>query len=186
MRATGVQLVLMNRSSVLLALFFIQVIMLSACIKPFETPTPSPEATHTNTPKPSPSPTASKTPTRTPTPLPGDMTQTFILSMDDNGYNHLFAYAPQKLAPVRLTNGAWDDIDPCINRDGSKVVFASNRNAYWDLYTLRLSDGEITRITDTPEFDGNPAWSPDDLWIIYETMTGDQMGINILSIPNPG
>ena len=106
--------------------------------------------------------------------------------MDDNGYNHLFAYSPSKMAPVRLTNGLWDDISPAINKDGTKVVFASNRNAYWDLYVLNLNDGLIQRITDTPEFDGNPGWSPDDQWIICETMVGDQMEINIISMLNPG
>ncbi len=176
----------MNRNLALLALFGMLVMFMSACVKPFETPTPLPPATSTVTPRPSPSPTTSSTPTKTTTPLPGDMTQTFILSMDDNGYNHLFAYAPQRMAPLRLTNGAWDDIDPCINKDGSQVVFASNRNAYWDLYTINLSDGQVSRITDTPEYDGNPAWSPDDQWITYETMVDDRMQINILSITNPG
>lgn len=176
----------MNRNYALLAILLIQITLLGACIKPLETATPSPAATNTITLTSSPTLTASSTPTRTATPLPGDMTQTFILSMDDNGYNHLFAYAPLKMAPLRLTNGLWDDVSPAINRDGNKVIFASNRNAYWDLYTLSLTDGQIARITDTPEFDGNPAWSPDDQWITYETMSGDQMEINILSISNPG
>jgi TolB protein len=176
----------MNRTPSLLILFLIAIMLLSACVKPFQAPTPTPAATNTATRTPSPSPTASSTPTKTPRPQPGDTTQTFILSMDDNGYNHLFAYAPQKMAPVRLTNGQWDDVSPAVNRDGTKVVFASNRNAYWDLYTLNLNDGQINRVTDTPDFDGNPAWSPDDQWIIYESMSGDNMEINILSTTNAG
>ena len=171
----------MNRTPTLLIFFLIAIILLNACVKPFQRPTPTPAATSTTTLTPSPSPTASSTPTKTPRPQPGDLTQTFILSMDDNGYNHLFAYAPQKMAPVRLTNGSWNDISPAINRDGTKVVFASNRNAYWDLYILNLGDGQISRVTDTPEFDGSPAWSPDDQWIIYESMSGDNMEINILA-----
>ena len=104
--------------------------------------------------------------------------------MDDNGYSHLFAYAPSKLPLTRLTNGKWDDVSPAISADGTKVVFASNRNAYWDIYTLNLVDGQIARITDTPDFDGSPAWSPDGLWIVYETMVGDQLDINIISTVN--
>jgi TolB protein len=106
--------------------------------------------------------------------------------MNDNGYSHLFAYAPAKMAPVRLTSGQWDDITPSVNLDGTRVVFASNRNAYWDLYILNLADGQISRITDTPDFEGNPAWSPDNQWVIYETMTGDQMDIHLQSTTNPG
>jgi TolB protein len=112
------------------------------------------------------------------------MAQTFIISLEDNGYSHLFAYAPAKLPLTRLTSGQWDDISPSISADGTKVVFASNRNAYWDIYTLNLVDGQIARITDTPEFDGSPAWSPDSLWIVYETMLEDQLDINIISTVN--
>ncbi len=176
----------MNRSFTLPVVFCIVLLFISACVSPLETPAPTQVVTATPSLSPSPSPTNSSTPTKTSTPLPGDMTQTFILSMNDNEYKHLFAYAPTKMAPIRLTNGLWDDITPAINHAGDKVVFASNRNAYWDLYTLNLASGQITRITDTPDFDGNPAWSPDDQWITYETMIGDQMEINIISTTNPG
>lgn len=176
----------MNRAPRFITSLLTLAILLGACVQPFAQPTPTPAPTNTATPTPSHTATFTPTPSRTPTPLPGDRTQTFILSLDDNGYNHLFAYSPTKLAPVRLTNGLWEDVSPSINTDGSKVVFASNRNAYWDLYILNLSDGQIQRFTDTPEFDGNPAWSPDGQWITYETMVDDQMEIKIISTINPG
>ncbi len=174
----------MNRSPVRLILCLLLVSLLNACVQPFAAPTATPAPTGTVTRTSTPSPTITPQPTRTPTPLPGDMTQTFILSLDDNGYNHLFAYSPTRLPLTRLTNGQWDDVSPSISPDGSKVVFASNRNEYWDLYTLNLQDGQIGRVTDTAEFDGNPGWSPDSQWIVYETMIGEQMEINILSTVN--
>ncbi len=176
----------MNRLTGLLTCLLILIISLSACVQPFAAPTATAAPTNTATLTPSHTPTLTATSTRTLTPLPGDTTQTFILSMDDNGYNHLFAYSPTKLAPARLTSGLWDDVSPSISLDGSQVVFASNRNAYWDIYTLNLGDGQIQRITDTAEFDGNPAWSPDGQWITYESMRGDQLDVNIISTVNPG
>jgi len=176
----------MNRLTGLLTCLLILIISLSACVQPFAAPTATAAPTNTATLTPSHTPTHTPTSTRTLTPLPGDTTQTFILSMDDNGYNHLFAYSPTKLAPTRLTSGLWDDVSPSISLDGSQVVFASNRNAYWDIYTLNLGDGQIQRITDTAEFDGNPAWSPDGQWITYESMRGDQLDIYIISTVNPG
>jgi len=174
----------MNRHSIQPVIILLLLTLLSACVGPFAAATPTPVPTGTPSITPSPSPTATLTPTKTTTPQPGDMAQTFILSMDDNGYSHLFAYSPNKTTPIRLTSGLWDDISPSVNIDGTLVVFASNRNAYWDLYTLNLADGAIARITDTPEYDGSPAWSPDGQWIIYETMVAGQMEINIVSIAN--
>ncbi|MEI6288989.1 MAG: DPP IV N-terminal domain-containing protein, partial [Chloroflexota bacterium] len=113
-----------------------------------------------------------------------NLTNTFIISINEQGYSHLFAYSPFNSRPIRLTNGQWDDISPSYNHDGSKIVFASNRNAYWDIYTLNLLDGKISRITDTPDFDGNPKWSPDDKWIAFDTFDGEQTKINIISPSN--
>lgn len=172
----------MKRRLALFPYFLLLFTLLSACVQPFAAPTPTPTTTATLTPSPTSTPTTR--PTITPRPLPSDMAQTFILSMEDNGYSHLFAYVPSKLPLTRLTNGQWDDISPSVSVDGTKIVFASNRNAYWDIYTLNLVDGQIARITDTPEFDGNPAWSPDNLWIVYETMVSDQLDINIISTVN--
>jgi TolB protein len=176
----------MNRPFRFPAVLLVIGLLLSACSNALEPTVNSPSIPSSVTPSPSSQPTSTSTPTQTTTPQPGDLTQTFLLSMEDNGYNHLFAYSPTRGEPVRLTNGLWDDVSPVFNSDGSRVVFASNRNAYWDIYILNLVDGQVSRVTDTPDFDGNPSWSPDDQWIIYETMVGDQIEIGILSTSNPG
>jgi len=96
-----------------------------------------------------------------------------VLSYDESGYNHLFAYHPQGEPLTRLTFGPWDDINPAINPDGSLVAFGSNRDGPWDLYTLDLNTGEVTRLTDTTTYEGSPSWSPDGRWLAYEAYTGD-------------
>jgi len=148
--------------------------------------TPSPVITHSPTLTNTVTPTLTPQPTSTPTPLPGDATQTFALSLGDNGYSHLFIYAPSKLPLTRITNGQWNDTSPAFSPDGSKLVFASDRNEYWDLYLLDLETAQTERLTDTPQFDGNPAWSPDGLWIVYETYIEDQLDLFILSTVTPG
>ncbi len=168
-----------------LAVIFLILTFISACNPSSLDQTRKTDEPLPATRSPSPSPSARLTSTITPTPAPNKTAQVFILSMDDNGYDHLFAYSPEKLLPVRLTNGLWDDVSPAISADGSQIAFASNRNAYWDLYTLNLTNGKISRLTDTPEFDGSPAWSPDGLWIAFETLSGNQLNIHILSVSNP-
>ena len=93
-------------------------------------------------------------PTATGTALPAPEAQdTVLLSIEENGYAHLFFYIPGQLPLTRLTYGAWDDVDPALSPDGTRVAFASNRNGAWDLYVLTLESGEITRVTDSPEYE---------------------------------
>ena len=76
-------------------------------------------------------------------------------------YSHLFAYHPQSQPLTRLTDDPWDDRQPAISPDGSRIAFSSRRNGYWDIYILSLANGLLTRVSDTPQYDGSPTWSPD-------------------------
>ncbi len=96
-------------------------------------------------------------------------TGTLFLSIDEDGYKHIFAYHPQTLPYTRLTNGSWDDIHPSIDSSGTLLAFSSNRNGYWDIYVMELNTGTTFQITDTTEYDGAPSWSPDSSWLVYES-----------------
>ncbi|GAB4502055.1 MAG: hypothetical protein Fur0035_16010 [Anaerolineales bacterium] len=135
-------------------------------------------------------PTASSTPTPPPpptgTPLPADAVSTLFFSAQENGYLHLFAYAPGVLPLTRLTSGEWDDISPEISPDGTKLAFASSRNNYFDLYLLDLTTGAISRLTDSPAYEASPSWSPDGLWLACETYNTDNFEISIVSATQNG
>jgi len=151
-----------------------------------EPPDPSPSAPPSVVP--TAGPTSTPYPTLTPPPLPtipAGAQDYFILSLDDNGYAHLFAYAPGSLPLLRLTNGNWDDTAPALSPDGTQIAFASRRNGYQDLYILDLQTGDTTRLTDTPEYDSHPSWSPDGQWIAYETYRDDNLDIAIRSTVDP-
>jgi len=105
-----------------------------------------------------------------------------ILSMTDGNYAHLFAYHPQFMPLTRLTDSAWDDINPAISPDGTRLLYASRQNGYCDLYILDFAAGKTTRITDTPEYDGSPTWAPDGQWIAYESYIDDNLEIIIRSM----
>ncbi len=153
---------------------------------PTSTPTPTPTATPTTVPSPTPTATlVPPTPTITPTPTVDPLaanTGFLILSMSDGYYTHLFAYHPQSLPLTRLTDNAWDDRQPAISPDGSKIAFSSRRNGYWDIYILSLSNGELIRVSDTPQYDGSPTWSPDGQWLAFETYVDDNLEIVLQSL----
>jgi TolB protein len=83
---------------------------------------------------------------------------------------------------TRLTTGDQNDISPSIASDGHSVAFASDRSGFWDLYVMDLRDGSTKQITETPEYDGSPAWSPDMAWLAYETLSDGQLDISMLSM----
>jgi TolB protein len=100
-----------------------------------------------------------------------------VVSMAEQGHAQIFWYQLAGDPFTRLTSGAWDDIDPAVSPDGSRLAFASNRGGDWDLYTLDFATGATTQLSDDEAFDGDPSWSPDGSWIAYEHYEGDNLEI---------
>lgn len=105
----------------------------------------------------------------------------WVLSLRDNGHAHLFAFDPQWRSLVRLTDGPYDDIEPALSPDRTRLAFASRRDGSWDLYLLDLQSGLTAQVTNTPAYDGAPSWSPDGLWLAYETYLDDNLEIAVIS-----
>jgi TolB protein len=163
-----------------------------------QTITPSPSSTITATDQPTITSTPHSTFTIEPaasSPQPiGTLTLNqglIVLALDDGANIHLFAYQPeetgsgQPLPLTRLTYGPWDDIEPSISTDGKTIAFASNRSGYWDIYLLDLGSGGITRLTDSLSYEGAPAWSPDNKWLVYEAYKNDNLELQIQSVASP-
>lgn len=152
------------------------------------TPSASPSLTLTPTDIPPSATAAPEVPLVTPTPLAFLQKGLMVLSLTEGDRAHLFAYQPQisetslGLPLTRLTYGPWDDTQPVFSPDGKKLSFVSNRNGYWDIYIMELSTGLVTRLTDSPEYDGASTWSPDELWVAYESYVDENLEIFIRSV----
>lgn len=64
-------------------------------------------------------------------------------------------------APVALTADAFDNREAHHSPSGEHIVFASDRSGNFDLWLYATSDGSLTQLTETPENEHTPAWSPD-------------------------
>jgi TolB protein len=142
----------------------------------FPYPSPTLISTHTPTPKLTAtiSPTGTSTPSTSHLALPQEDNSsafnegTIIISLNEAGNYHLFAFQSFDYPYTRLTSGPWDDITPALSPDGRWLAFSSNRSGAWDLYLLDLHNGDITRLTDNPHFEASPSWSPDGNLLAYE------------------
>lgn len=62
-----------------------------------------------------------------------------------------------------LTYGAYD-ANPSFSPGGSEIVFtraAPDMRGQWDLALLKMETGEVVTLTDSPEREMHPQWSPD-------------------------
>ena len=107
-----------------------------------------------------------------------------FLSIEENGYAHLFMRSdqPQDFPITRITTGEWNDITPALSPDRTQLAFASDHKGFWDLYVMDLKTGNVTQITDSPEYDSAPSWSPDGQWLVFETYINDNLEVSVVSV----
>ena len=53
------------------------------------------------------------------------------------------------------------DNSPTWSANGSKIIFDTNRDGNWEIYSMKADGTDQTRITDSPAQDRRPSWSPD-------------------------
>jgi TolB protein len=105
-----------------------------------------------------------------------------FFALRSGGSSHLWGQAAGSTQRYALTSGEWDDRDPAVSPDGSRLAFASNRGGSWDLYLMDLASGDTRQLTDTAGYEGRPTWSPDGLWLAYEAYYGEDLDIWVLPV----
>ncbi len=55
-----------------------------------------------------------------------------------------------------------------LSPDGKTILFAGAGNGGSDLYLLNLKTNKVTQLTDTPDYEAYPAFSPDGKTIVYQ------------------
>ncbi|NJO07094.1 MAG: hypothetical protein HC876_17140 [Chloroflexaceae bacterium] len=98
----------------------------------------------------------------------------------------IYTVRPDGSGKLNLTNHSANDLYPAWSPDGSRLVFASDRDApeagVFDLYMMNRDGSGIMRLTNTPAArDELPAWSHDGNWIAFVSDADGDQEIYVIS-----
>jgi TolB protein len=91
------------------------------------------------------------------------------------GSTHIYTVKPDGTGQTQLTSGSASDDWPSWSPNGRKIAFDSHRNATGqcgfgcniELYVMNADGTAQTRLTNEPEVDTSPAWSPDGTKLVF-------------------
>ena len=70
---------------------------------------------------------------------------------------------------VQLTNTASDNRYASYNKDGTLILFESNRDGYWQIYTMTIDGDRQKRLFKSRHNDRRPTWHPYKNMILFES-----------------
>jgi len=85
--------------------------------------------------------------------------------------------------PQKLISGTYRYQSPVSwSPDGEKLAFERvDKTIAGDIWTINVTNGDLIPITNTTDFEGSPAWSPDAKSIVYLS-TGKERNISLTSL----
>jgi|CXWL01.1.fsa_nt_gi Tol biopolymer transport system component len=88
-------------------------------------------------------------------------------------------HAPAPRAEMRfsaVTSFAGVESQPALAPDGRSVAFVSNRDGQWDIYVGLVAGGSLVRVTNDPNLETRPRWSPDGARLLFSRL--NETGLN--------
>lgn len=119
-----------------------------------------------------------------------ELTGTIAFASDRSGPFSVYAQNVVGDTAVPLVSGPSNNATPVWSPDGTKLVFASDRDSNFEIY-VRLADGTEQRLTNHSADDFHPSWSPDGTLILftsnrgggyYQAYTMNQDGSNVQQV----
>ena len=97
-----------------------------------------------------------------------------VFQSDMDGDNEIYLMTEFKLR--KLTDNHWDDEYPRWSPDGTRVAFAANPHGHFDVFFMNEDGSDITRLTNFPGDETEPAWVPHAQEIVFTRETKNGWG----------
>jgi len=81
----------------------------------------------------------------------------------------IFIETVRSKSPARLAGGKGENYGPRFSKEGDKVVFTSNRDGNYEIYSVNVDGTNLKRLTENQQIDSFPSWSPDSKTILFES-----------------
>ena len=106
---------------------------------------------------------------------------------DKGGTPEIWLWSPRDGEEIRITgNGGRLIKGYSWSPDGRRIAFSGNRHGQYDVWTVEVPSGEARRLTDGPELEVYPAWSPDSRSVLFVRLDGAWMDHTIVEVPAQG
>ena len=79
---------------------------------------------------------------------------------DRFGSDDVYTANPDGSGFMVLTSFSEDEFASSWSGDGTHLVFDTNHDGNWELYTIKADGTDAFRLTTSPGYDANPAWRP--------------------------
>ena len=112
---------------------------------------------------------------------------------DRDGNLEIYAVNADGTDLTRLTNNDAHDYQPVWSPDGRRIAFISERNSdrlrlprNEEIYVMNADGTDATRLTNNPDDDGQPTWSPDARRIAFTSVRDGNWDIYVANADGSG
>jgi TolB protein len=98
-----------------------------------------------------------------------------------NGAEYLDRIGPKFTDAFKVTKLIGSTANEAFGRyskDGSKIIYQSDQTGNWDIFEYVVADGSIKQLTNTPQHEENPDFSPDGKMMVYASTLEDHRDVD--------
>lgn len=119
---------------------------------------------------------------------PGQDGPVLFTSTQDGGARHIFAAADGKVQDLTGSSSPAIDTQPKVSPDGREILFTSYAPGLpnTEIFVTALDGSDRTALTDTPQGNSDPTWSPDGTRIAFVSDRDGEPNIYVMSLDGSG